>query len=385
MKERISSLDFLRGFAIVAILLLHNLEHFDYYYLPDKSSEWLTVLDKRIWETLFFLFAGKAYSIFALLFGVTFYIQQNNQRKIGKDFRGKFAWRLLLLFGFGLLNSCFFQGDILSIYAILGFSLIAVANFSNKTILVIVFILLLQPVEWLKAIYLIYTEPESLPNPNSWQYFGRMKEYIPYDSFFDTVWGNLTNGKLAVYNWTWEVGRVFQIPALFMLGMLLGRKKSFVRNIQNTKLWLKILVCSSVIFAACFFVKRAVSEDDIIWFRSFDIIVNTWSGVAFTFIWISLLLELFWHTKLSVFLNQFSPLGRMSLTNYVIQSVLGSFIYYGFGLGLYLYTGASISLLIGVALALAQWFFSRYWLSHHSRGPLEQLWHNLTWMWHKIS
>ena len=105
--ERIQVVDALRGFAIAAILLLHNLEHFDFWYQPEGYPSWLVSLDKGIWDTMFFLFSGKAYGIFAVLFGLTFYIMQANQAKKGKDFRLRFAWRLILLLGFGIINSAF--------------------------------------------------------------------------------------------------------------------------------------------------------------------------------------------------------------------------------------------------------------------------------------
>lgn len=129
--SRLIVVDALRGFAIVSIMLLHNLEHFDFYYFPGDLPSWMISLDKGIWNTLFFLFAGKAYAIFALLFGLTFFIQCDNQEKNGKDFRARFAWRLLLLLLFGMINSAFFEGDILSIYAVLGLFLIPVAKLNS--------------------------------------------------------------------------------------------------------------------------------------------------------------------------------------------------------------------------------------------------------------
>jgi uncharacterized protein len=79
-------------------------------------------------------------------------------------------------------------------------------------------------------------------------------------------------------------------------------------------------------------------------------------------------------------LNIFSPLGRMSLTNYIAQSIMGTFVYYGYGLGLYKYTGATYCLLIGLLLFTLQLFFCRWWLSRHKQGPLENLWHRATWI-----
>jgi uncharacterized protein len=79
-------------------------------------------------------------------------------------------------------------------------------------------------------------------------------------------------------------------------------------------------------------------------------------------------------------LKEFSPIGRMSLSNYIIQSIIGSFIYYGFGLGLYKYTGATYCILIGIVLAVLQGFFSAWWMKGHRQGPLETIWHYLTWI-----
>jgi len=75
---RLHVVDALRGFAIVSIMLLHNLEHFDFYFFPQNLPVWMKALDKNIWDTMFFLFSGKSYAIFALLFGLTFFIQSDN-------------------------------------------------------------------------------------------------------------------------------------------------------------------------------------------------------------------------------------------------------------------------------------------------------------------
>lgn len=72
---RIGVVDALRGFAVVAIMLLHNIEHVDLYHPPTGLPAWLVTLDKRVWDTGFFLFRGKAYAIFALLFELTFHLQ----------------------------------------------------------------------------------------------------------------------------------------------------------------------------------------------------------------------------------------------------------------------------------------------------------------------
>lgn len=74
------------------------------------------------------------------------------------------------------------------------------------------------------------------------------------------------------------------------------------------------------------------------------------------------------------------PYGRMSLTNYISQSIMGVCIYYGFGLGLYSSTGATATLFIGLLIFTIQLIFSRYWLTLHKQGPLEFLWRKGTWI-----
>ena len=69
-SSRLDLVDALRGFAIVSIMLLHNIEHFDLYFSPPGEPAWLKSLGQGIWTTMFALFGGKSYAIFALLFGL---------------------------------------------------------------------------------------------------------------------------------------------------------------------------------------------------------------------------------------------------------------------------------------------------------------------------
>lgn len=381
-STRLHVVDALRGFAIVSIMLLHNIEHFDFYYAAEGIPAWMVPIDKGIWDTMFFLFGGKSYAIFSLLFGLTFFIQSDNQERKGKDFRLRFAWRLLLLLGFGIINSAFYEGDILTIYAILGFALIPVAKLNSKVVFAIALLLMLQPYEWYNVIYGIQHPDLKLSDPASWAYFGKAGEYITENSFIDTIVGNLTNGKTAVVLWTWEVGRVFQTISLFMLGMLAGRKAMFDSTNANRKRWSKILVVAILAFIPLYIYKNNIPE----WFASAAIhrplqtIVTSWSNMAFMLVLVSGFVLLFQTMIVGKVLHVFSAFGRMSMSNYIMQSILGAFIYYGFGLGMYKYTGPTYCILIGVGLAVLQGIFSNWWMKNHKQGPLETIWHKLTWI-----
>lgn len=104
---RVEVVDALRGFAVMAILLVHSLEHFIFPVYPVDQPAWLNILNDGVFNVTFTLLAGKSYAIFALLFGFTFYIQSANQQRKGKDFGYRFLWRLLLLVAFATLNAAF--------------------------------------------------------------------------------------------------------------------------------------------------------------------------------------------------------------------------------------------------------------------------------------
>ncbi|RPI05765.1 MAG: DUF418 domain-containing protein [Ignavibacteriae bacterium] len=381
-ESRLTVVDALRGFAIVSIMLLHNIEHFDFYFSPAGLPAWMVSLDKVIWGTLFFLFGGKSYAIFALLFGLTFFIQSSNQEKRGKDFRGRFAWRLVLLFVFGFINSAFYEGDILTIYAVIGFVLIPVAILKNKTVFWIALVLMLQPYEWINFFIGLKFPDTRMADPVSWSYFGRIGEYITGNSVVNTWVGNLTTGKTGVIIWNWENGRVFQTASLFMFGMLAGRRALFIPSAGSQRFWKRTLIIASLSFIPLFITKNSIAVliSSVAIHRPLVTIISSWSNMAFMLVLVSGFVLLFQTGFFHRPLNVFSSFGRMSLSNYILQSLVGSFIYYGFGLGLYQYTGATYCLLIGLVLAVLQGCFSSWWFKHHQKGPLEALWHKGTWV-----
>ncbi|MET0319301.1 MAG: DUF418 domain-containing protein [Duganella sp.] len=378
-SSRLDLLDALRGFAIVSIMLLHNIEHFDLYFSPQGLPAWLKAVDQVVWDSMFFLFGGKSYAIFALLFGVTFYLQFHSRDLRGEDFRSRYAWRLVLLLGFGLVNSMVYHGDILSIYAVLGLALIPVARLRSGAVLGIAVLLLLQPYAWLEFFQALSWPDRQLADPDSWAYFGRANQYLMHGGLTEVWHGNLTNGKTGVILWSWENGRIFQIPALFMLGMLAGRQGLFQINEQNQRWWLRSLAIAALAFIPLYLLKTYPDA----WHvgkaleRPLLVIITSWSNLALMVVLVACFTLAFYASRALAF---FSPLGRMSLTSYVVQSIIGTALYYGYGLGLYQRTGATTALAIGIALALLQRQFSVWWLRSHAQGPLEALWHKATWI-----
>lgn len=165
-----------------------------------------------------------------------------------------------------------------------------------------------------------------------------------------------------------------------MLGIVASKKNLFVLTTNNKKFWIRVFITSIVLFTLLYFIQKesiGLIENKAVK-TTFKAIEKSWTNFAFTFVLLSGFLLLFYSKLWHKILNVFSPMGKMSLSNYILQTVIGATIYYGFGL--YKYTGATYSLLIGVACSILLLLFSTWWMKNHKRGPLEQLWHNLTWI-----
>lgn len=380
-NPRIEVVDALRGFAVMAILLVHNLEHFIFPVYPTSLPNWLNVLDQGVFSIVFALFAGKAYAIFALLFGFTFYIQSNNQRRQGKDFGYRFLWRLVLLAGFATVNAAFFPaGDVLLLFVVVGIILFFTRNWSDKAIFLTAAIFLLQPIEWYHYIANLINPLHQLPDLKVGEMYAEVADYTKAGNFWDFIVGNITLGQKASLLWAVNAGRFFQTAGLFLLGFYIGRKQLFVASEKNFCLWIKILIISALTFAPLYALKELVMEGDTIVQQSVGTAFDMWQKLAFTLVLVASFVLLYQRKAFSKSVSDLRFYGKMSLTNYVSQSIIGAFIYFPFGLSLAPYCGYTISLLIGILIFLLQVKFCKWWLSRHKQGPLEGIWHKWTWL-----
>ena len=147
--------------------------------------------DQAIWRGLFFTFSNKAYAVFALLFGFSFYIQDNNQQRRGKDFRLRFLWRLFILFIIGQFNAAFFTGEILTMYAILGIILPIFCLMSDRTVAIFATLLILQPIDWAKLIYALCNPDYVAGKSLAGYYFSIAFDVQKHGNFLETVRMNM--------------------------------------------------------------------------------------------------------------------------------------------------------------------------------------------------
>ena len=384
-NTRIDVADILRGLAIGGIIIIHFLEQLNFFVFREPTSAFWASVNQGVWDSVFFLLAGKMYAIFAMLFGLSFFIQHDNQAQRGVDFRLRFLWRMVLLFLFGMFDLLFFNGDILCVYAACGVLILPLIRASKKWIAAIAIIMFLQPIELL-YIVLGAIDPSTAPlNLGSMDHFGAVALAQEHGGLLDVAVADLAHGLQINFLWAIENGRFTQTIFFFLMGIMLGRKRMFYNEGNNLVIWKKVLLYSAaalvVLIPAYYLVPKQFAAPAVS--NGFTVMLNMWKNFAMMLIIVSAVTLLYYKTSASVWLIKIAPYGKMSLTNYIGQSVFGAMLFYNWGFGLFRYCGHAASFLMGVGFIILQYIFCIWWLKTHRRGPLEELWARLTWLGRK--
>lgn len=378
--ERVLLVDSLRGFALMGLLLVHAIELFELY--------WQNPVDSKVHDVIFFLFAGKAYAIFAMLFGISFFIIMDKQAKKGVDFRMRFAWRLIILFGIGTLNSMVYSGEVLQVLAFYGFFLLLMYRVPTKWLIGCAIFFLLTP----NLMYNYWAAMNNLPGANdkllSSVFYEHTGEMWINGSLTEVLAFNVTTGSLAKWFFFIDGARGFQLFGLFFIGLVLGRIGFLVHPIKFTHQRKSMLVAAILGAIAFFSLQKYLNTPDMKaqwpatgnakWFL--DEMINGYFCVAFMAILVLAFIATYLKPIGQKILGTLAPVGRMSLTIYVSQSLCGVPFFYGYGLGMYDKLSQAQALMIGIAFFTVQLLFAHWWLKRFHYGPLEWVWRAATYL-----
>jgi len=367
-KKRITSIDALRGFALLGILIVNIFvfhapyAHYGEFYFGFEGEEIAVV------ENMVFFCGGKFMFIFAFLFGYGCWMQY--EKYTDKMAFRKFWWRrMLLLAGFGLLHLLLFSfGDILLPYALLGMTLPFFLGLKNRTLLICFAVIhLIPPAEFVVRQLFEY---ESLFTTSKYS----LQEYIALNtegSFWDLLklrlydFGTFRNEKLIIY-----------IPkewSLFLAGILASRYK-LLENLDRRKGSVFVLFG---LFTVVIWYENSIFQ--ALLFALFITIRELIHGFFYIFGFV-----LLW--KMSFFQTLLKPLqfvGKMSLTNYIGQSIICAVLFSSFGLALYGSLKPSQLMITAFVIFISQLIFSYFWLIKFDYGPLEGLWRKWSYRKHR--
>jgi uncharacterized protein len=376
--ERIALLDVLRGFAILGIVLFNFGPMWPTEGLPFSAA------DAQLGFLVEVLVHGKFYSLFSLLFGIGFAVFLMRAQARGADAVALFRRRLagLLLIGLAHTTLIWF-GDILTLYALLGFALIPFRRWSDRALLRAAVIVLVLPIP-LYGIAALAASASGIAQPaGSGMPAPLLRGIAAFrdGSYADVVEANLLFTAAGVVRrlLNMQLVRVF---GMFLLGFWAGRVGLFADLAAHRVLLRRLLLLGVLVglpgstLAALLPQGSAILPTPGGWPAAALIAVATpilCLGYAAAIALLSMRAS--WQRVLRVF----APVGRMALTNYLLQSVVLVGVFHGIGLGLFGQVSLATTLLIATALFLVQVPLSALWLRRYSYGPIEWLWRQFTY------
>jgi uncharacterized protein len=361
-------LDSLRGWAIIGVVI-GNYDHFA--EAGNKIEHAPNVISTFLQYFIGYVVAAKSWTMLSLLFGYGFALVMNNVVAKGKNpvpfFCRRMFWLLILAF----TNSAFWFGDVLKDYALLGFVLLLFSKQSTKTILwVVVAMVLLVP---FAAAYISYLKLYNHDEAKS--HFMHL--------YYSHNWIDLfvMNLKGTYYTEMINPGYAIIAHMIMLACMLLGfaaQRIDFFNRLGEFKKQLKIVFFATLLFSvasnvAQSFIQKA-NPDFFNWFKPYYwITLSTMICILCGICWLYL------NGKMQRFFTSLQAMGKMTLTNYMMQSILASFIFLNVGLGIF--NTKPYWFYIGIALLIfsIQVGFSKWWLSRYNYGPVEWIWRQLSY------
>lgn len=371
-SERLTWIDAARGFAIFGIFVV-NIGAFSapYFMYGGAEEVWMAPIDQFTQAFKDVFFQASFYTLFSILFGFGFQIM--NERAIDKGINVKLFLfrRLLILIGFGVIHAfLIWSGDILLSYGIVGLFLIAFIFRKNITLLVWAVIMLGSSAAYFSM------------------YLYDFRAYLGYANYqgIRQATQNYTSNQLPVilsqnlHDWLYANGLFTYILLLttllpmFLLGMYIARKRWLHEPTAKKRV---IWICwgmSLLFFTMLKWGPYLYGNPEWFYFIQ-DNVGGTASAVFYLFS-----ITLCYQNRIGAkLLKPFSYVGRMSLTNYIMQSLISFILFYGVGFGLYGTITPSVSIGIVVVVFSLQVVFSKLWMAKFRFGPLEWVWRSLTY------
>ncbi|MEC0242383.1 DUF418 domain-containing protein [Paenibacillus dokdonensis] len=307
--KRIDVLDYLRGFALIGIVFINIFQMVPYIHVPPEYGIW-SGMEQAVLKFINYAVFERFYTIFSFLFGIGFYLFISRARARGDRAYLLFTRRLLILLIFGFIHHQFQPGEALTVYAILGF--------------------LLLPLYQLKP----------------------------------TI--NLALGLILLVSNVW-LGSIGMSLSMFILGLWAGQCEIFEHVAQYKKRWIFVQVVSLILIPLGLW-----AQNEIINRTGLLDAGMAAGGLAEDVFYVTTLTLLLQYPCMQKWLIPMSKLGRMALTNYIMQTVL----ILTMDAVLYLSNHAYYLILAMIAteILMFQMIFSVMWLNRFAMGPLEWIW-----------
>ena len=389
-SERSPILDSLRGWALLGILVANMVSFIGFPFLDDaqRGATIGAAFDDISELLLEWLVVGKFYSIFSLLFGIGFAIQLNRLEQRGEGVP-RYLRRLAVMFLIGMAHMLFmWLGDIVALYALMGGVLLLFRHQSDRALIGWSIALWLVPLAWSALIHfggINLADPIYGLGVQTLTAWGVDLSSGPLPHFRDAgFWEALSVRPAQAY---FRLGdlvyqmRFTKVLGMFLIGLWVGRRAVYAQLDEYATLLRKVARWGLAIGLPVSLAKAilAMWPGDEIPLVEFAAEAAYVLGTPTLALGYAAGFALLWRGGRHLSLQWAAPAGRMALTNYLMQTILQSLLFYGWGFGLIGKLGLVFIYPISLALFALQVAYSRWWLARFRFGPVEWLWCSLTY------
>lgn len=390
--ERIEVMDVLRGFALLGILLM-NIEGFvgPLWESVTGLNPELTGANRAVDWLIYVFVQGKFMTLFSLLFGMGFAVMLERAGARGDGGGKLYVRRLLALLGFGVAHALLlWAGDVLIAYALTGFVLLLLfRNVKASNLLIwavsfaVVLVVMLLALGLMMQLFAMTPEGKTMMAAQAADSVAIVEaERQAYGSgTFLQATGQRAKDTVAMLSALPVFGLI--ILVMFLLGAWLVRAGVMRDTVAHAPLFRKMLLVGLLIgvpmmlFSAISMPTMETSEMSLrsMAWQSMALIAGILMSLGYAAAIVLAMHRPVWHRRLSLL----APAGRMALTNYLMQSLVCTLIFYGYGLGFFEQLPRAWQPLFVIVLFAMQVAFSHWWLSRFRYGPMEWVWRWMTY------
>ena len=393
-KQRLEAVDMVRGFALFGVMLVNM------FNFGAGSSIWTDPIDQAGFSVMRFFFETKSWRLFSFLFGFGFALQMLRADVRQAKFLPTYIRRLAILFVIGMVHTLFYNGDILMYYAELGLVLVLFRKEPSRALLVIAAALMLVfPVERVISSTL-EGPPADVPSAsvrleNAQKEIEERRRIHSYavGTVRDVMAKNAEGLPSVIFTDADEIVGAESALAffpMFLLGLYAGRQRffhdvpqhiDFIRKVFYWGLTLGVLGMSAerlLNITAGYEVfrdQRASVLPQLVGDLVFVI-----GSTALALGYAATIVLAAQHARWRRFVKPLAAVGRMALTIYLVQTLMFTTLFYGYGFGQVFMIGPAAVLAYAVVFFAIQILVANWWLKYFRFGPMEWLWRSLTYL-----
>jgi uncharacterized protein len=377
-QSRLLNVDALRGFALLGILSVNIWLFADPYFASGVNNpRYAGALDIAVRFVVALLFETKFYLLFSFLFGYSFTLQMAAAERAGAAFRPRMLRRSAGLVLLGVLHGCLlFYGDILHLYGLLCFLLLALYGRQRRTLEIAALLLLLAALMLALLGVVMLLSGEGAPD--------LAPVFAKLAAFHGDARGTraYVTGEFPSTVALLLFGQGPSAFAMFLFGMAAGREQMFAK-VEALRAWLPRILRLGLLGGAGALLYALASELApggalIIFATALSVLTAPFLTAAY----VAGLLMLFDSRHGARVIAALAPMGKLALSNYLMQSLVMALLFTGYGLRLCDELPPIAVMALVSAIFAAQMSLSAWWLKRHTYGPAEWLLRALTnWSW----